>query len=90
MGFWGAKRLETSMSWFWGRGIFYGERGGGGGGGGGGVGGYHYVILLYWNFIVNITGHCKRFCITFPYITAVLSVLYLLSLAKPEVQFKVS
>ena len=21
----------------------------------------HYVILLYWNFIVSLTGYCKRF-----------------------------
>ena len=22
----------------------------------------HYVILLYWNFIVSLTGYCKNFC----------------------------
>ena len=26
-----------------------------------GNGGSHYVLLLYWNFIVNLTGYCKRF-----------------------------
>ena len=25
-----------------------------------GPGGSHYVILLYWDFIVSLTGHCKR------------------------------
>ena len=33
----------------------------GGGGNFNGKGGSHYLILLYWNFIVCLTGYCKRF-----------------------------
>ena len=54
----------------------------------------HYVVLLYLNFVVSLTGYCKllyRIIYTsFPYITAVLPVLYLLRLARPKVPFKVS
>ena len=48
------------------------------------------VLKLYW----SLTGYCKLFYrilyTSFPYITAVLPVLYLLRLARPKVPFKVS
>ena len=48
------------------------------------------VLKIYW----SLTGYCKLFCrilyTSFPYITAVLLILYLLKLARPKVPFRVS
>ena len=52
-----------------------------------------FSLLLFWNFIVSLTGYCKLFyriiiyyfTSSIPYNNAVLPVLYLLRLARPKV-----
>ena len=59
-----------------------------------GEGGSHHVILLYWNFILSLSGQCKIFYRTlslFPILLLFyLFCTYLLKLERPKVHFRVS